>query len=48
VAGKPVDLAKSPPEAHSGAESTGPPGSTIAGRFTRMASDLTDKVTPGS
>ena len=47
VAGKPPELARTPPEAHSGADSTGGPGSTIAGRFTRMASDLTDKVTPG-
>jgi len=48
VAGKPVELAKAPPETHSGAEATGPPGSTVAGRFTRMATDLADKVTPGS
>src|SRR3712207_934164 len=40
-------LQPSPPEAHSGVESTGPKGTGIVGRFTRMASDVADKVTPG-
>ena len=47
VAGPERELAKAPPEVHAGIEATGPSGSGVAGRFTRMASDVADKVTPG-
>jgi Mn-containing catalase len=40
-------LAKAPPEVHAGLEATGPSGSGIAGRFTKMAADVADKVAPG-
>lgn len=48
VAGQEPQLAPAPPEVHAGLEATGPSGSGVAARFTRMASDLADKVTPGS
>lgn len=44
------DLQKAPPEVHAGADATAP-AAGLAGaakRFTRMASDVADKVTPGS
>ena len=47
VAGPAADLAKARPEVHAGAEATAP-GGGVAKRFTRMASDIADKVTPGS
>lgn len=47
-AGPPPELQKAPPEVHAGLESTAPPGAAeatgAAGRFTRMASDLAEKV----
>jgi Mn-containing catalase len=43
-------MQKAPPEVHAGADSTAPdgaaPASGIAGRFTRLASDVADKLTP--
>lgn len=45
--GQEPQLQPSPPEAHSGVEATGPKGTGIAARFTRMATDAVDKVTPG-
>ena len=36
-----------PPEAHAGPDATGPKGSGVAARFTRMAADVADRVTPG-
>ena len=45
--GQEPKLAPAPPEVHAGVEATGPSGSGIAGRFTRMAAEVTDKVTPG-
>jgi manganese catalase len=43
-------LQKAPPEVHAGIESTAPDGAApatgVAGRFTRLASDVADKVTP--
>jgi Mn-containing catalase len=47
VVGNVPDPAKAPPEVHGGPDATGPKGSGAAARFTRMASDLADKVTPG-
>jgi Mn-containing catalase len=47
--GQEPKLQPAPPEAHAGLESTAPSGvAGIAGRFTRMAQDVADKVTPGS
>ena len=43
-------LQMAPPEVHAGIESTAPDGAApatgVAGRFTRLASDVADKVTP--
>jgi Mn-containing catalase len=47
--GQKPELQKAPPEVHAGTESTAP-AAGLAGaaqRFTRMASDVADKVTPG-
>jgi Mn-containing catalase len=45
------ELQKVPPEVHAGLESTAPAptngGGGIAGRFTRLATDVADKLTPG-
>jgi Mn-containing catalase len=45
------ELQKAPPEVHAGLESTAPAGANggggIAGRFTRLATDVADKLTPG-
>jgi Mn-containing catalase len=44
-------MQKAPPEVHAGIESTAPngaaPATGVAGRFTRIASDVADKLTPG-
>jgi len=44
------NLQKAPPEVHAGVESTAPAGANggtgIAGRFTRLAADMADKLTP--
>jgi Mn-containing catalase len=44
------NLQKAPPEVHAGVESTAPAGANggpgIAGRFTRLATDVADKLTP--
>jgi Mn-containing catalase len=48
VVGNVPDPMPGPPEVHAGPDATGPKGSGIAARFTRMASDLADKVTPSA
>ncbi len=48
--GNAPELQPAPPEVHAGIEATAPAAGLAGGvrRFTRMASDLADKVTPGS
>jgi Mn-containing catalase len=48
--GNAPELQPAPPEVHAGVEATAPAAGLAGGvrRFTRMASDLADKVTPGS
>jgi Mn-containing catalase len=48
--GNAPDLQPAPPEVHAGIEATAPAAGLVGGvrRFTRMATDIADKVTPGS